>query len=219
MKIEIKSRFSLSVLFSAEAENMRLAVEAAVKSDADLRGADLQDANLRGADLRGADLRGANLQGAYLQGAYLQDANLQGADLQGADLRGANLRGANLRGADLDYRQLATFRDDIWSVLSASPAEVPGLLAALENGKVDGSTYEGECACLVGTIANVRGCRYNAMPTLQPDSSRPAEQWFMQIKKGDTPKTSKAAKMAHSWIKEWLDQMTAAFGNNKNHAR
>jgi len=121
VKIEIKHRFTGAVLFSLETESLKLCVEAAVKSEAYLRGAylgganlrdanlrgadlgdaDLRDANLRGADLVGADLGGANLVGANLGDAYLGDAYLRGADLGGANLGGANLRDADLRGADL----------------------------------------------------------------------------------------------------------------------
>ena len=54
MKIEIKSRWSGSVLFSLETDSMRLCLEAAAKSGANLYGADLRGANLRGADLYGA---------------------------------------------------------------------------------------------------------------------------------------------------------------------
>ncbi len=116
MKFEIKHRFNGYVLFSLETENMRLCVEAAIKSGADLgvadlRGADLgvadlrdanlRDANLRDANLRDANLRDANLRDANLGCAYLGGANLGCADLRGAYLGGANLRDANLRGADL----------------------------------------------------------------------------------------------------------------------
>jgi hypothetical protein len=93
---EIKHRFSGLVIFSIEVGSLRLAVEAAVKRDANLYGA-----NLRGADLYGADLRDANLYGANLYGADLYGANLYGADLRGADLYGANLYGADLYGANL----------------------------------------------------------------------------------------------------------------------
>ena len=54
-----------------DAETTSVAVENAVKSDADLRGADLSEANLRDADLRDADLRGANLSDANLSGANI----------------------------------------------------------------------------------------------------------------------------------------------------
>ena len=68
-----------SVLFThtCEGNNVRRALELAIKSGA----------NLIGAYLSGADLRGANLSGAYLRGA-----DLIGADLRGADLSGANLK-------------------------------------------------------------------------------------------------------------------------------
>ena len=59
MKIEIVSRWDASILFSVETESLKLAVELAVKSRADLRGAYLGGAYLGGADLRGAYLGGA----------------------------------------------------------------------------------------------------------------------------------------------------------------
>jgi len=59
MKIEIKSRFDSSILFSMETENWKLAVEAAVRSGAYLGGAYLRGANLEGANLGGANLEGA----------------------------------------------------------------------------------------------------------------------------------------------------------------
>ncbi len=113
MKIEIKNRFTGSVIFSHEQESNStlITLKLAVSSCADLyganlrganlRGADLCDADLRGADLCDADLRGADLYGADLRGADLCDADLRGADLYGADLRGANLHGADLYGENL----------------------------------------------------------------------------------------------------------------------
>ena len=111
MKFEIKCRISGNTLFSVETQSLKMAVELAVKTGAnlggaDLMGADLRDAVLRGAVLRNAVLRNADFRSANLRGADLMDANLSNADLGGADLmdanlRSANLRGANLRGADL----------------------------------------------------------------------------------------------------------------------
>uniref|UniRef100_A0A6H1ZET0 Pentapeptide repeat-containing protein n=1 Tax=viral metagenome TaxID=1070528 RepID=A0A6H1ZET0_9ZZZZ len=92
MNFEIKSRWSESVLFSIETDSLKLAVEAAVKS-----GANLSEANLSGANLYGANLSGANLSGADLYGANLSGANLSGADLYGADLYGADLSGAEIK--------------------------------------------------------------------------------------------------------------------------
>ena len=65
MKFEIKSYRGNTVLFSVETETLRSAVEAGIKSGADLHGADLHGADLRGADLRYADLHGADLGGTH----------------------------------------------------------------------------------------------------------------------------------------------------------
>jgi len=187
-------------------------------SDADLSDADLSDANLSDADLRGANLSDAYLRNANLSDADLSDANLRNADLRDADLRGANLSGAYLRNADLrDAKNipeswLVVCRDDIWAVLSAAPMEVSGLRKKLIAGEVDGSCYEGECACLVGTIANLRGKNYASLQDIKPNSSRPAEQYFTLIQKGDTPETNEAAKNVLGWIDTWHARMVAAFG-------
>ncbi len=166
MMCELKSRWSGKVLFGIETDSLKLAVEAAVKSRADLGGADLRGADLRWADLGGADLRGADL---------------------------------------------TSIRDDLWAVLSSCPAEVDGLRQALLDGKIDGSTYEGPCACLVGTLANTRHCRYDAIPGLTPNGSRPAERFFLAIKPGDTPENSQFSKLALEWVNQWLANMKAAF--------
>ena len=76
MKIEIKSRFSLEILFSHECENNSVAITlaAAINANATLRGANLRSADLRSADLRGANLGDANLRSADLRSANLGDA-------------------------------------------------------------------------------------------------------------------------------------------------
>ena len=189
MLITIKRYWDGKILHEIESTDLRSAVVKLAATDAVLRGADLTDADLRGADLTGAVLTGAVLRGAVLTGA----------DLTGADLRGA---------------VLTPIRDDLWAVLSGAPAEVPGLLEALRSGRVNGSTYEGECACLVGTLANVRGCAYTALgSSLTPNASRPAERFFLGIKTGDTPETNPVSKLAAKWVAEWLDRMRAAFGH------
>ena len=69
MKFEIKHKWTGAVLFEVETETLKLAVELAVKSGADLSGAYLSGAYLSGADLYGANLSRADLSGAYLSGA------------------------------------------------------------------------------------------------------------------------------------------------------
>ena len=94
MKLSILSRFNASILFEHEAEenSLKITLQVAVKTDADLYGADL-----RGAKLRDADLRGANLYGADLRGADFRGANLYGADLDGEKLVKTPLQLNNLK--------------------------------------------------------------------------------------------------------------------------
>jgi uncharacterized protein YjbI with pentapeptide repeats len=219
-KFEIKSWLDGKVLFACEAESLIDAVQQAVKAEtclnyasldgARLDGARLDGARLDGARLNGASLFGARLNGARLNGARLDGARLDGARLDGARLDGASLDGASLDGASLDGARLTPIRDDLWAVLCSAPKEVPGLRSALAEGRVDGSTYEGECACLVGTLANVRGCDFNAFESLRPNQERPAERFFLAIKKGDTPETSQFSKLALEWVDLWIENMKAA---------
>ena len=94
MKIEIKHRFTGKILFSVETDSWRLAVEAAVRSRANLSGANLSGADLSGANLYGANLTGANLTGAYLYGATYSQLTLwpEGFDLTGKGLVKLNSR-------------------------------------------------------------------------------------------------------------------------------
>ena len=185
---------------------------------ADLQGADLQEAklkwaNLKGAILEGAILEGANLEGANLEGdklkwanlqeAKLKWANLQWANLKGADLEGANLEGADLKGADLEGANLAKIKENFLLILETAKPEIEFLKSALENGKVNGSVYTGECACLIGTIANARKCDVN---TLEKNLYSPAERWFLGIKPRDIAESNQIVKITLDWIEEFQNQ-------------
>jgi len=219
-------------VFSKENNTLKDTLEEAIRSktnlrDADIRYANLRDADLRYANLRDANLRGTNLRYADLRYADLRDANLRGtnlryadlcyADLRDADLRDADLCYADLRDADLCYADLCyadlrnanlrnadllEIKEDFIQKLSLQKDEVEGLKVALQNGKVDGSTYAGECACFVGTIANVKKCNYNDL-MVKPNSNSPIERWFLGIKKGDTPETNIISKITVEWINEF----------------
>ncbi len=180
----------------------------AILTGADLIGADLTKARLNGtilngAILNGADLTGAKLTGAILTGTILNGAILNGAILNGADLTGAILTGAILTGADLTGAILTGVREDFRSVLDAAPNEAAGLLLALREGRINGSQYKGKCACLIGTIANLRGCEHTKMPDIQPNESRPSERLFTAISPGHLPSTNPVAKIVEGWILEW----------------
>ena len=172
----------------------------------DLRDANLRDAVLRDANLRDAVLRDANLEGANLRDAVLRDADLQGAVLRDADLRDADLEGANLRDADLRgavITQLADYVNqcsrDMLFIFEHLKSELPGLRKALVEGRIDGTKYQGDCACLIGTLGKLDGgitkvCK--AIPFYEMGLQNYSEQWFWQIRRGDTPKDNQFAAHA-----------------------
>ncbi|MEY4904135.1 MAG: hypothetical protein RLZZ292_1950, partial [Bacteroidota bacterium] len=92
-------------------------------------------------------------------------------------------------------------KDDFFAVLSQSRNEIAALKAALIGGRVDGSTYEGDCAYLVGTIANAAGGF--AKISVAKDSSRPIERLFLAICKGDTPENNAISALVIEWIEEF----------------
>jgi hypothetical protein len=206
----VRARLVGARLDGARLDGARL--DGASLDGARLVGARLDGARLVGASLVGARLDGARLVGASLDGASLVGASLDGARLDGARLVGARLDGASLVGARLDGANLTPIRDDLWAVLSSAPAEVEGLRLAIIEGRIEGSTYEGECACLVGTIANVRHENYLNLGALRPNSYRPAECFFLAIHKGDTPETNQFSKLALEWVDQWLSNVRTAFG-------
>ena len=65
MKFEIKNRFAGAVIFYHEQENnsIKVTIELAIKSHANLSGADLSHADLYGANLHYANLHYADLSG------------------------------------------------------------------------------------------------------------------------------------------------------------
>jgi hypothetical protein len=196
MKIQIKNRFTGSVIFETDANSIGAAIVAAlvVKADlsgANLSGADLSRANLSRANLSGADLFGANLSEADLSRANLSRANLFGADLSranfsGADLSGADLSGANLSEADFfgaDFLKLISQRTILpsgeligWKKLSAGvicKLNIP--MEAKRVGGLVGRKCRAEFAVVVegDGKAQYDGMQYTTGKTVRPDSYDP----------------------------------------------
>jgi hypothetical protein len=198
----------------SEADLSEANLSGADLSKANLSGADLSGANLSGADLAWADLSGADLSGADLSGADLSEADLSVANLSGADLSGANLSEAKLSEADLSEADLSVAnlsgaKSDFIAEVLKLPSELENLRETLMAGKIDGSTYSGDCACLAGTIANHRGIKIESGDKIQEngiafkaDSLSPRERFFTAISKGNTPENNGAAKIALEWIDE-----------------
>ena len=171
---------------------------------ANFSNADLSDASLHNADLHHVDFTDANLSRANLSGAYLRDANFSGADFSGAYLSGSYLRDANFRGADLSRANLNEVREEFFAKNSQQPEEVAGLRGLLVEGKIKGTSYDGDCSCYVGSLerlANQHGkeCR------IKRDSNSLTERWFLGINEDDTPKNNQVSAITVEWIDEWTE--------------
>lgn len=124
--------------------------------------------------------------------------------LHGDELRDVYLRDADLRGADAK-----PIKADLWDVLLKAIPEIPNLKKSLVEGKVDGSTYDGECSCLCGTLEKSDNKKLSKIIFDQRDSSRPIERLFLGIKKGDTPETNPVSKIVMEWICEFEGYINA----------
>jgi len=93
-------------------------------------------------------------------------------------------------------------------IFSHLKSELPYLREKLISGKVDGTHYEGQCACLIGSLANSKKKNTdelcNAIPYYSLGLHNVAEQWFFQIRVGDTPENSFFAKHALKLIDDVL---------------
>ena len=143
--ITIRNRWTDAVLYTHETTVERQAsglatrdaLEAAVRSRANLSGANLScaylscanlsGANLSCANLSCANLSGANLSCANLSCAYLSCANLSGAYLSGANLSGANLSRADLSCADLSRADLSGAKWRGGVTINRAPLQISGL--------------------------------------------------------------------------------------------
>jgi hypothetical protein len=156
-------------------------------------------------DLSRADLSGANLSGANLSRADLSGANLSGADLSGADLSGANLSEAKLVRTVLSNADLDAIRADLIAEVLKLPNELDALRLAIVEGRINGSTYLGDCSCLAGTLARARGVCVDSggrIGSFCVDAYSPRERWFFGIRPGDTPANNPVARIALEWVDE-----------------
>jgi len=120
---------------------------------------------------------------------------LQQATKKGADLRGAYLEGAK----NIPDSYINQCSRDMLFIFQNLKKELKGLRKAIIEGRIDGTQYEGKCACLIGTLANVDGgmekvC--SGIPFYEKGLHNYSEQWFWQIKEGDTPENNFFAEHA-----------------------
>lgn len=112
-------------------------------------------------------------------------------------------------------------RKDFKNIITLFDAqkEVSFLRKAIIEGKIYGDFYYGKCACLIGTLAKVRKMHFERLCKdvgYFPGLHNPAEVWFFNIKKGDTPETSFFSKKALEWCDELIKQPYPTRGGSKD---
>ena len=128
---------------------------------------------------------------------FAKKDNTIGDTLVEAVKRGANLRDANLRNIPQSYINQCS--RDMLFIFQHLKKELPFLREKLVKGEVDGTQYDGECACLIGSLGNADDGVENVCKTIpyyDKGLHNFGEQWFWQIHKGDTPKNNEFAKHA-----------------------
>ena len=107
-----------------------------------------------------------------------------------ADLRSADLRLA--KNIPQDYINICS--RDMLFIFQALKSELPYLRKKIVEGEIDGTQYEGDCACLIGSLKKgtdggvEKVCEF--IPFYDKGLHNPAEQWFWQIRKGSPQRTA-----------------------------
>jgi len=93
-------------------------------------------------------------------------------------------------------------------------SELPYLREKLLAGEVDGSQYNGECCCLVGSLAKAKNKDVDQLcstiPYYTKGTHNPGEQWFLHIREGDTPQNNQFAAHALKLIDSVLNKGVVA---------
>ena len=180
---------------------------------ANLRRANLECADLVWANLVWANLVWANLVWAVLEWAVLVWANLEWANLVWAVLEWANLVWANLvwaKNIPESYTKLC-IKDMIY-VMQACIQEVPYLRQSILEGRINGTQYNWECCCLIGSLSASKKISTDDLCSVIPYYDKWLhnywEQWFYQIREGDTPENSYFSQKA-------LEACDLVLSNNK----
>jgi hypothetical protein len=111
---------------------------------------------------------------------------------------------------------LVAVKRDLLSIIGKLPGEVPYLRLDVIEGRIDGSVYYGECACLKGTLAR-KAAGFTFKTTNEAEvyirfalgiecsiTRSQAEQFFWHIGKGDTPTTNPYSAVVLDWLDEFL---------------
>lgn len=187
----------------AEANLSRANLTGSNLSDSILCNVNLEHAFLDKAILRQTDLSGANLSYASFDNSFLFDTDLSYACLNHSSFINTYLNGVDLTGITFIDANLTPIKNDFFRILLRAIPEIHNLAKALIDGKIDGSVYNGDCACLCGTLEKSKNCRIRENVYVERNCDSPIESFFKNINPGDNIENSEYVKQVFRWLIEF----------------
>ncbi|HTB85987.1 MAG TPA: pentapeptide repeat-containing protein [Candidatus Sulfotelmatobacter sp.] len=202
-------------MFTLEGADWKIAFKAAVEAGQKFECADLSDKDFSGIEV---NCKNSRFDNSSFDNSRFDNSSFYNSRFDNSRFYNSRFDNSSFDNSSFDEKSFKAIpeqwfiqcRDDLWSILLTVPDEVKFLRKALVDGKVNGSTYTGECACLVGTIANGRKCQIENLGILKPNASRMAERYFLQIRPGGIPEKNPFAKKAVEWIDQFVELQVAA---------
>jgi len=166
--------------------------------------ADFSGLNLHSWSLMNCEFYNCNFDGANLYATCLHDSTFSNCSVNNTVFTKAQLEDCLFEDTDLLTANLEEIKQDLWRVLEYALPEVPGLIQAVEKGRINGQVYDGACACLVGTIANFRGQNPERLDGIETNIDSPIEMFFLNIEESNNPYNHEVSRVVHTWLKEWM---------------
>jgi hypothetical protein len=175
-----------------------------------INGATIETLDVRNSWIDAIHTPGATIETLDVRNSWIDAIHTIGATIERLDARrswvgviytnDAKIKTLDANGASF----VANARENYFCILAKARSYVPALIEALEAGRINGSVYAGECACLAGTPEQERGCDHNRI--VFRDYHPPAERMFFAIGPGMTPDRNSVARQAVAWAREFMAQ-------------
>ena len=216
-KFDVLNRWTGKVAFPAEIEvkdgmtrgwKLRLAVAWAIANSVHCHSLDLSGADFSGYHCPdGSSFDGSSFDGSRFVDSIFDGSIFDGSSFVRSSFVDSSFVDSSFVRSSFDGEDEA--KEDFMRIMAWAEAEIPAVICALKEGRVNGSVYAGECSCLVGTIATARGVDVNM---LEQNGDRPAERWFMMISTGDKPGDQSPGGYASARAVEWAEEYAASHG-------
>ncbi len=130
-------------------------------------------------------------------------------DLRAAGWTPSDLRAAGWTPSDMETVELSCKEDVQAKARKMRREEAAFVIQQLRIGMMLGSDYGkvDRCGCFLGSAARAAGksiSQFCKDSGIEQDGSSPAEQWFINVRIGDTPENCYAAEKGVEWLEEVL---------------